>query len=85
MLNSKFSFTGLFILILLSVFLISGCQPQKERTYTDAELQAIWDNNIHLWSTGNVDLVDTLYAEGCVRHNLAHIKRRLKALLEIGQ
>ena len=69
MIKSKFSFLSLFIPILLSIFLFSGCQQMEERTYTDAELQAIWDNNNQLWSGGSVDLVDTLYAEGCVRHN----------------
>ena len=69
MLKSKFSFLGLFILLLLLIIVYSGCQQQEERTYTDAELQVIWDNNIQLWNGGNVDLVDVFYAEGCVRHN----------------
>ena len=69
MLKSKFSFLGLFILLLLSIIVYSGCQQQEERTYTDAELQVIWDNNIQLWNGGNVDLVDAFYSEGCVRHN----------------
>lgn len=69
MLKSKFSFLCLSILILFSIFIYTGCQQQEERTYTEAEIQAIWDNNMQLWNGGNVDLVDTLYAEGCVRHN----------------
>jgi steroid delta-isomerase-like uncharacterized protein len=69
MLKSKFSVLSLFILFLLSIFIYIGCQQQEERTYTDAEVQAIWDNNNQLWNGGSVDLVDTLYAEGCVRHN----------------
>ena len=69
MLKSKFSFLGLFILLLLSIIIYNGCQQQEERTYTDAELQVIWDNNVQLWNGGNVDLVDVFYAEGCVRHN----------------
>jgi steroid delta-isomerase-like uncharacterized protein len=68
MLKSKFSFLGLLILILLSIFIFNRCQQQEERTYTDAELQVIWDNNIQLWNGGNVDLVDAFYAEKCVRH-----------------
>ena len=69
MLKSKFSFLGLFTPLLLSIIIYSGCQQGEERTYTDAELQVIWDNNIQLWNGGNVDLVDAFYAEGCVRHN----------------
>ena len=69
MLKSKFSFLDLFIFLLLSIFIYSGCQQQEERTYTDAELQVIWDNNNQLWNGGNLDLVDILYAEECVRHN----------------
>jgi len=69
MLKSIFSFLSLFILILLLIFIYSGCQQQDERTYTDVELEAIWGNNNPLWNGGNVDLVDDFYAEGCVRHN----------------
>jgi len=69
MLLSKFSFLNFFILILLSIFIFSGCQQQEQRTYTDAELQTIMDSNTQLWNGGSVDLVDALYAEGCVRHN----------------
>jgi len=69
MLNSKISFLSFFILILLSIFFYSGCQQQEERTYTNAQAQAFWDNSQQLWNGGNVDLVDSLYAEGCVRHN----------------
>jgi len=69
MLKSKFSFISLFILLLFSILIYNGCQQQEERTYTDAELQAFWDNTNKLWNGGNLDLVDSLYAEGCVRHN----------------
>ena len=69
MLKLKFSLLSFFILILFSIFIYNGCQQVEERTYTKAELQSIWDNNTQLWNGGNVDLVDTLYAEGCVRHN----------------
>ena len=69
MFMSKFSFLSLLILILFSILMYTGCQQQEERTYTEAEVEAIWDNNLELWNGGNVDLVDTLYAEGCVRHN----------------
>jgi steroid delta-isomerase-like uncharacterized protein len=69
MMNSKISFLSFFILILISIFIYSGCQQQEERTYTDAQAQLFWDNSQQLWSGGNVGLVDSLYAEGCVRHN----------------
>ena len=69
MLRTKFSFLSIFTIILLSIFICNGCQQQEERTYTDAELQAIWDNNNQLWNGGDVDIVDAFYAEGCVRHN----------------
>jgi steroid delta-isomerase-like uncharacterized protein len=66
---SKFSFGSLFIILLFSTILYNSCQQQEERTYTDAEIEAIWDNYLELWNGGNVDLVDAIYAEGCVRHN----------------
>lgn len=69
MLKSKISFPGLIIILLFSIFIFNGCQQQVERTYTDAELQTITDNIGQLWDGGNTDLVDVLYAEGCVRHN----------------
>ena len=69
MLKSKFSFLSLFILILLSIFIYIGCQQQEQRTYTDAELQTIMDSNTQLWNSGDTDIVDALYAEGCIRHN----------------
>ena len=69
MLKLNFSFLSLIIILLFSVFIFNGCQQQEQRTYTDAELQTIMDNNDQLWDGGNIDLVDVLYAEGCVRHN----------------
>ncbi len=69
MVKLNFSFLSLIIFLLFSIFIYNGCQQQEERTYTDAELKLIMDNNRQLWNGGNVDLVDTLYAEGCVRHN----------------
>jgi steroid delta-isomerase-like uncharacterized protein len=69
MLKLNFSFLNLSILILLSIFIYIGCQPQEERTYTDAELKLIMDNYRQLWNSGDTDLVDTIYAEECVRHN----------------
>jgi len=69
MLIRKFSIWSFFILLLFSIIICNGCQQQEKRTYTEADIQAIWDNNTQLWNGGNVDLVDALYAEGCVRHN----------------
>jgi steroid delta-isomerase-like uncharacterized protein len=69
MVKLNFSFLSLIIFLLFSIFIYIGCQQQEERTYTDAELKMIMDNYSQLWNGGNVDLVDTLYAEGCVRHN----------------
>jgi len=63
------SFLSLIIILLFSVFIYNGCQQLEERTYTDAELQTIMDNNTQLWNGGDTDLVDALYADGCVRHN----------------
>jgi len=65
----KFSLSGFFLLLLFSIIICSGCQQQEQRTYTEAELQAINDNYLKLWNGGNLDLVDALYAEDCVRHN----------------
>jgi len=69
MVKLNFSFLSLIIVLLFSIFIFNGCQQQEQRTYTDAELQTITDNNAKLWDGGNTDLVDVLYAEGCVRHN----------------
>lgn len=66
---TRLSLAGFFIFLLFSIILCNGCQQQEERTYTDAQLKAIMDNNLQLWNGGNADLVDSLYAEGCVRHN----------------
>ena len=66
---TKFSFVGFFTFLLFFVILYTGCQQQEERTYTDAQLKAINDNYLQLWSGGSLDLVDSLYAQGCVRHN----------------
>lgn len=65
----KFSSLGFLIFIFFSIIIYNGCQQQEERTYTEAEVQAIWDNNMQLWNGGNLDLVDAMYAEGCIRHN----------------
>ena len=69
MVKLNFSFLSLIIFLLFSIFIYNGCQQQEQRTYTDAELKLIMDNYRQLWNGGNVDLVDTLYAEVCVRHN----------------
>ncbi|RKY97504.1 MAG: hypothetical protein DRQ13_04585 [Ignavibacteriae bacterium] len=69
MVKLNFSFLSIIIILLFSVFIFNGCQQQEQRTYTDAELQTITDNIDQLWDGGNTDLVDVLYAEGCVRHN----------------
>ena len=69
MVKLNFSFLSLIIFLLFSIFIYNGCQQQEERTYTDAELKLIMDNYSQLWNGGNIDLVDTLYSEGCVRHN----------------
>lgn len=69
MFMSKYYSLIFFIPVLFSFLTYTGCQQQEERTYTEAEVEAIWDNNLELWNGGNLDLVDTLYAEGCVRHN----------------
>ncbi len=69
MVKLNLSFLSLIIILLLSIFIYNGCQQQEERTYTDAELQTIMDSNTQLWNGGDIELVDSLYAEGCVRHN----------------
>ena len=62
------SLLGIFFLGI--TFLIStGCTVQEERTYTDGELQNLRDGTTELWSGGDLELVNTLYAEDCVRHN----------------
>lgn len=65
----NFSFPILVILLVFSIFIYYGCQQQEVRTYTDAEFQMNKANSEQLWNGGNVDLVDSLYAEGAVRHN----------------
>ncbi|MGB5848307.1 MAG: ester cyclase [Ignavibacteriaceae bacterium] len=69
MVRSNLSFLSLIIILLFSVFIYNGCQQQEQRTYTDAELQTIMDSNTQLWNSGDTDIVDALYAEGCIRHN----------------
>jgi steroid delta-isomerase-like uncharacterized protein len=69
MLKSKLSFFSLTIVLLSPIFIYTGCQQQEEKTYTKAEIEAIWDNYLELWNGRNVDLVDELYNEACVRHN----------------
>lgn len=69
MVKLNFSFINLIIILLFTIFIYNGCQQQEERTYTDAEFQSNMDNSQKLWNGGNVDLVDSLYAEGAVRHN----------------
>jgi len=66
---TKFSSLGFLTFIFFSIILFNSCQQQEERTYTDAQLKAINDNYLQLWSGGSLDLVDSLYAQGCVRHN----------------
>ena len=56
-------------LFLITIFICSGCQPQEERTYTDAEVQKIFDNATKLWNGGAIEIVDTIYAENSVYHN----------------
>jgi len=55
--------------LLFTVFICIGCQPQEERTYTDAEVQKNMDNFTKLWNGGDIGLVDSLYIENCIRHN----------------
>jgi steroid delta-isomerase-like uncharacterized protein len=69
MVKLNFSFLSLIIFLLFSIFIYNGCQQQEERTYTDAELKLIMDSNTQLWNGGDIELVNTFYAEGCVRHN----------------
>jgi steroid delta-isomerase-like uncharacterized protein len=69
MVRSNLSFLSLIIILLFSVFIYNGCQQQEQRTYTDAELQTIMDSNTQLWNSGDTDIVDAIYAEGCIRHN----------------
>ena len=69
MVKLNLSFLSLFVILLFSLFIYNGCQQQEERTYTDAELKLIMDSNTQLWNGGDIELVNTFYAEGCVRHN----------------
>jgi len=55
--------------LLFTVFICIGCQPQEERTYTDAEVQKNMDNFTKLWNGGDIGLVDSLYIENSLRHN----------------
>src|SRR4030066_1355391 len=62
-------FLALSSLLLFTVFICSGCQPQEERTYTDAEAQKNKDNETKLWNGGDIAIVDTLYSSDCVYHS----------------
>jgi steroid delta-isomerase-like uncharacterized protein len=64
------SLMGIFIFLLGITFLIStGCTVQEERTYTDVEVQSLMDGYTQLWNGGDLELINTLYTEDCVRHN----------------
>lgn len=56
-------------LFLITIFICSSCQPQEERTYTDAEVQKNKDNATILWNGGDLAIVDTLYSSDCVYHS----------------
>lgn len=62
-------FLALLSLLLFSLFICCGCQPQEERTYTDAEVQKIIDNLAKLWNGGDITIVDNIYSEDCLYHN----------------
>ena len=62
-------FLALSSLFLITIFICCGCQPQEERTYTDAEVQKILDNLAKLWNGGDVTIVDNIYSEDCLYHN----------------
>ena len=58
------------IVLIFTVALISAsCQMEEQKTYTDQEAQTLLDNSAALWSGGNIDLVDQIYQENCLRHN----------------
>lgn len=58
-----------FSLLLFSVVIYHGCQPQELRTYTDAELQKNTALAEKLWNGGDVAIVDTLYSPDCIYHS----------------
>lgn len=62
-------FLALLSFLLFSLFICCGCQQQEKRTYTDAEVQKIFDNTAKLWNGGDIAIVDALYAEDCLYHN----------------
>ena len=58
------------ILILgIALLFSTSCTVQEERTYTDAEVQSLMDGYTQLWNGGDLELINTLYTEDCVRHN----------------
>jgi steroid delta-isomerase-like uncharacterized protein len=62
-------FLALLSFLLFTLLICYGCQPQAERTYTDAEVQKIFDNATKLWNSGAIEIVNTIYAENSVYHN----------------
>jgi steroid delta-isomerase-like uncharacterized protein len=62
-------FLALLSLLLFTVLICSGCQQQEERTFTDADVQKIFDNTAKLWNGGDIAIVDDLYSEDCLYHN----------------
>ena len=62
-------FLALLSLLLFTLLICSGCQQQEERTYTDADVQKIFDNTAKLWNGGDIAIVDALYSEDCLYHN----------------
>ena len=69
MLITKFSFLSIFILILLSIFIFSGCQQQVQEGITEEEVGAWTDSVLKMWNEANLTVVDEVYAPELVRHD----------------
>lgn len=60
-------------LSILSMFgLIASFQQQVVNAQSVEKMRAIVDQNIELWNTGNLAMVDELYAPEFVRYNVAY-------------
>jgi steroid delta-isomerase-like uncharacterized protein len=59
----------LVILLLISLYFISGCQKQAETGITEEDAKAITDQILKIWNLGDLSVVDDLYAPGYIRHH----------------
>ena len=69
-------FHDLWSFLLFSLIICCGCQPQEERSYTDAQALKNKDNATQLWNGGDLAIVDTLYSKDCIYHSADFVEAK---------